>query len=304
MESRSVFSHGKLILMGEYAVMHGADAICLPLNTGQRFMSSPSDDGKIHWQWSYKDILMAGFFADAETLTQTSEVTGNVFWPIDLINLIRKSNPDFLKNGARLEFHNLFPPRWGLGTSSATISSLCRLAGVDPFKINQDLTGGSGADIATAISDKWILYRKGITPQIWTIPVNYRFAENTWFVYSGKKQQTATHISKVSTLFEREPGSWAPVNEFVYRFIAATTLPELMKIVYDHELFIAEATGLLSIRYRFPDFPGTIKSLGAWGGDFFMVLSQQNDEFVKNYFNQKGFRDVFSWQQLTENDVF
>ena len=48
-----IFSKGKIILMGEYAVLHGADALCLPLSTGQKLKISELDDQIIRWQWDY-----------------------------------------------------------------------------------------------------------------------------------------------------------------------------------------------------------------------------------------------------------
>ncbi len=305
MGNQSFFSRGKLILMGEYAVLHGVDALCLPLKTGQELTITPSENGQINWEWYYRDYLVAGFSFHPATLSILNINKGEPAWVLRLLELVREKKPDFLSNGATLTFHNRFPVNWGLGTSSATVSSVCRLAGIEPYTINEKLTGGSGADIATTTANNWILYRKTLTiPQRWEIPLSYRFAENTWFIYSGKKQETARHINKVTSQYQKNFGSWAPVNEFVYRFVAATTLPELMKIVNDHELFIAEATGLNTIRDKFPDFPGTLKSLGAWGGDFFMALSHQKDDFVRDYFSSRGYTDIFSWKQLTETPDF
>ena len=45
----------------------------------------------------------------------------------------------------------------------------------------------------------------------------------------------------------------------------------------------------------FPDFTGTIKSLGAWGGDFVLVVSDSNP---KSYFASKGFTTLLSYQEM------
>ena len=45
----------------------------------------------------------------------------------------------------------------------------------------------------------------------------------------------------------------------------------------------------------FPDFDGTIKSLGAWGGDFIMVISHQNPT---DYFKQKGFETILNYNDM------
>lgn len=300
-----IFSSGKILLMGEYAVLHGADAICLPLKTGQELTVTDALPGEIHWKWSYNDQVLAAFILDAESLEEKSINAGSADWVIQLLHFVRQQNPDFLRKGGKnLEFVNGFPPQWGLGSSSATISSLCRLAEVDPFVVNQQLMGGSGADIACTTAQNWFLYRNDNNgPQTWEIPFNYNFPENTWFIYSGKKMETASHLKS----FSQEPRhavSWMQANDYVYRFLAVPTLPEAMKIIYEHELLIGEAIGKDSIANRFRDFPGKVKSLGAWGGDFFMAISQQEPGFVKRYFHNKGYDTVLSWQELTETAFF
>jgi hypothetical protein len=45
----------------------------------------------------------------------------------------------------------------------------------------------------------------------------------------------------------------------------------------------------------FPDFKGIVKSLGAWGGDFVMVLSKQNP---KEYFIEKGYTTILSYDEM------
>ena len=45
----------------------------------------------------------------------------------------------------------------------------------------------------------------------------------------------------------------------------------------------------------FPDFKGVIKSLGAWGGDFVMVISKENPTA---YFEEKGFKTILSYSEM------
>jgi hypothetical protein len=45
----------------------------------------------------------------------------------------------------------------------------------------------------------------------------------------------------------------------------------------------------------FADYPGVVKSLGAWGGDF--VLATQLDH-AKVYFPQAGYATVLGWDDL------
>jgi hypothetical protein len=44
----------------------------------------------------------------------------------------------------------------------------------------------------------------------------------------------------------------------------------------------------------FPDFKGSIKSLGAWGGDYILATGDNTE----NYFKQKGFHKIYTYQEL------
>jgi hypothetical protein len=45
----------------------------------------------------------------------------------------------------------------------------------------------------------------------------------------------------------------------------------------------------------FPDFKGIIKSLGAWGGDFVLVISKENPN---EYFIAKGYETIIPYDQM------
>lgn len=305
--NNEIFSNAKIILMGEYAVMHGADAICLPLKTGQKLRVEDFDEGVIGWKWTYGNEVLADLQIDAASLQPLRVNKGNSQWVSDLVRIIRLQNPGFVRNGGHsFIFENLFPPQWGLGSSSATISSISRWAHVNAFMVNQKLMGGSGADIASTTASRWFLYRKKLpTPPVWDIPFNYLFPDNTWFVYSGKKEPTAQHLNTLDPIDENQHSvSWMQVNHFIYRFLAASTLPEVFKLVYEHELLIADRIRKEPIGNQFADFPGKIKSLGAWGGDFFLALSQQPEAWVKDYFYQKGYSTIFKWNEFLETETF
>jgi hypothetical protein len=45
----------------------------------------------------------------------------------------------------------------------------------------------------------------------------------------------------------------------------------------------------------FSDFPGSIKSLGAWGGDFILVTKA--GDTVK-YFERMGYTTIIPWKEM------
>jgi hypothetical protein len=71
---------------------------------------------------------------------------------------------------------------------------------------------------------------------------------------------------------------------------------EFEKAIEDHERIIG---GLISQKpvkeVLFSDFPGSIKSLGAWGGDFILVTKA--GDTVK-YFERMGYTTIIPWKEM------
>jgi len=57
--------------------------------------------------------------------------------------------------------------------------------------------------------------------------------------------------------------------------------------------------GLIPIQEEyFTDFQGVVKSLGAWGGDFLMILTELPQSDIISYFKKKGFSTLFAYNEL------
>ena len=66
-----------------------------------------------------------------------------------------------------------------------------------------------------------------------------------------------------------------------------------MNTMNTHEKLLGKELKMECVKdTRFSDFEGSIKSLGAWGGDFVMIASKMSESETKTYFADKGY-DVF-----------
>ena len=64
----------------------------------------------------------------------------------------------------------------------------------------------------------------------------------------------------------------------------------------EHEYLISAILEQETIKEKlFPMYPNSIKSLGAWGGDFIMVTGALND---MNYFIHKGYNTIIQWKDM------
>jgi hypothetical protein len=70
-------------------------------------------------------------------------------------------------------------------------------------------------------------------------------------------------------------------------------------LIKEHELIVSKLLGEKPIKHEFfYDFEGELKSLGAWGGDFFLASTTADEKWLKNYFSKKGLSPIFSFSNL------
>ena len=293
-------ANGKLLLTGEYLVLHGAKAIALPLKVGQQLTvteENTSDslfwkafyDGKI---WFSCELNPVDFSVVNASHPEKAESLSQIF------KTIKSLNPEFEpKAGTRFETTLESNPEWGFGSSSTLISLLSQWAGVDPFILNDLIFKGSGFDIACATADGPIFYTR--SKPVETISLNYPFADQLFLVYSGIKKKTA---AEVNTFLKERKVSAQLIDEgstLAGEFSRCDDQDEFNLLIRLHERLISDVTGRLPIKPEFfADFKGEIKSLGAWGGDFFLASTALPFSEVKKYFENKGLRTVFKWGDL------
>ena len=66
-----------------------------------------------------------------------------------------------------------------------------------------------------------------------------------------------------------------------------------------HEDLVAKHTGFEKVKDKlFSDYHGSIKSLGAWGGDFVLATSTKSEAETKAYFADKGHATVLTYDEM------
>jgi mevalonate kinase len=293
-------ANGKLLLTGEYLVLCGAKAIALPLKVGQQLMvTEENSSGSIHWQaiydkkaWFSCELNPEDFSILNTSQPEKAESLCQIFKTIKILN------PEFAPQaGMKFETTLESNPEWGFGSSSTLISLLSQWAGIDPFELNELVFNGSGFDIACATADGPIFYTRN--KPVETISLNYPFTDQLFLVYSGIKKKTA---AEVSTFLKERKVSAQVIDEgsaLTDEFSRCSDLNEFNLLIRQHEALIGNLIGRLPIKSEFfPDFKGEIKSLGAWGGDFFLASTLMPFSGVKKYFENKGLTTVFRWDDL------
>ena len=299
------YSHGKLMIAGEYLVLKGANALLLPLRTGQHMRVESTgvvNNPQINWQ---AEVLYQPWFKAVITLqdwsvihSTSSTVAGQLISILRTAWGMRTKRLDPFSS-FNITTNNEFPMNWGFGSSSALTANIAKWTEIDPFSLYFRVWNGSGADVAAALSHGPVIYRLANEPVI--VPVQFRPAchQQIWFVYLGKKQHTQESLKYFNNRIHVSETQIDLMNRLTDELLDASDLTGFKKIVKEQELFLADILGKIRIREeRFPDFPGEIKSLGAWGGDFVMALSEEDEYAVKQYFKMKGLDTVLSFNEI------
>lgn len=285
-------------------MLDGALALALPVRFGQQLIVEERPHlSHHHWQsldhqgfpWFEGHFSPSGAY-----LSGNDEQVGR-----RLENLFRgigKQRPDFWPGRLPLRFETRlsFPRQWGLGSSSTLVAALAKWAEVDAFELLADTFGGSGYDVACAHARRPILFqRRNGRGQYVECPYRPPFAGNICFVYLGKKQDSREGVARYREVVKDSPRLLEGISRLTLDFLGARTVQEGIAIMDAHEKLVGEALQFPKVKERyFYNFPGAVKSLGAWGGDFVMALSDKPAEATRQYFRVKGFETVFTWREM------
>lgn len=296
------YSNGKLLITGEYVVLEGALSLALPTKFGQTLQVESLDNQIIVWE-SF-DEKGHTWFEDTISFNEISlglqngrdDISNRI---IEIIKAAQSLNPVFLSTtkGVKISTHLTFPRNWGLGTSSTLINNVAQWAQVNAYKLLENTFGGSGYDIACAQHNFPLTYQlKNGLPHVNKTAFNPTFKNNLYFVYLNKKQNSRDGIAS----FKANKGSIdiaiSEISDITNKIIQSKTLLDFDTLITQHEAIISKIIKQQPIKeLLFKDYYGSIKSLGAWGGDFILVTAELNPS---DYFKNKGYPTIIPYKEM------
>ena len=299
------YSHGKLLLSGEYVVLDGALSLAIPTKFGQslKVFSGNSDSNILLWKsmdvngniW-FKDEFIIRNNEIVSLNTNLNEISNRL---IQILEATRTLNPDFLKNAFGFEVITEleFPNFWGLGTSSTLINNIANWANVNAFDLLEMTFGGSGYDIACAQYDAAISYQMSNNKRvIKKVEFNPKFADNLFFIHLNKKQDSRKGIATYNRQKKVNADSVSKISKITKQLVICESLASFESLITEHESIISETIGIKPIKDDlFIDYDGAIKSLGAWGGDFILATGTLGK---MEYFKNKGFKTILPYKEM------
>lgn len=293
-------ARGKFLITAEYAVLANVTALAVPLSLQQYLKVVSRTDQKVTWK-SYDDdgSLWFDFETDLEKLFGDFNYDDPV--ASKLAQILRKAvdlnSKGKLSHGFDASTHLDFNRYSGMGTSSTLISLISQWLDCDAYALQFSCFGGSGYDIACATASQAITYNyNNAQPRVHSIDFDPAIKSSLFFVYLNQKQNSRDSIARFDkndlTIDKKETLESMPV-----RFLnAGNDLVIWNSLMEEHELLISELVGLPPVKSRlFADFPGAIKSLGGWGGDFVLATGGLKE---RNYFKEKGYNIVLEWSDV------
>ena len=309
MQPQTFYSNGKLLLTGEYLVIDGAKAIAIPTKKGQSLSVKETEEGsQLIWKsWTHENkCWLDVHFSLPDLSIKKSTDVDKAKWLQSLLLSAQELNPSFLNPSKSFEvITNLnFPRDWGLGSSSTLINNVAQWAQVDPFDLHFKVSNGSGYDIACAKEDLPITYStRNQIQEINPIQLDKPFFNQVFFVHLNKKQNSFDAVrsyNELKTEIELQD-CIESLNQITNKFIQADSLKDWEDAMNEHEHLISTILEQETIKEKlFPMYPNSIKSLGAWGGDFIMATGTKEDS---NYFLEKGYKTApFFNEMLLKTD--
>lgn len=316
--TKSFYSNGKLLLTGEYAVLDGALSLALPTKYGQSMLVEEMDTHELCWRsfdenediWFEGTIDLSARERAAKGETSFSNSSGNgrqksAEWRAiaetlsEILYQAKKLNPDFLGHhkGYSVETKLSFSRDWGLGSSSTLINNIAKWAEVDAYQLVWNAFSGSGYDIACAQKNHPILYSLvGGKSMVSEVDFNPSFQDRLYFIHLNKKQNSREGIASYREKDFNKTLLVEKISAITRKTVSCTSLSEFESLMNAHETLLSQTLGMPTVKQLlFADFEGTIKSLGAWGGDFILATGNQK---TPSYFKKLGYTTVVPFADM------
>ena len=294
------YSHGKILLTAEYAVLNGVPALALPTQKGQHFKVEYTQKQNIVWQShdvrgeKWIDVVFDFELNLLEQKHTEEKVIQNLK---HILSAALGMKPEFYNAGIHITTQLEFERSWGLGSSSTLFYALGKWLSINPYRLLEKTMGGSGYDIAAAAAEGAILYqRQGSQPKIQNVSFTPAFEENIFFVHLNQKQNSSKAVADYSKRKAPDTQTQKALERIGQELLLVEEQIEFNALLLQHETIIGKLIGQTPVQERlFPDFNGQLKSLGAWGGDFILA---SGDADTPSYFNAKGYATVIPYREF------
>lgn len=283
-------------------MLHASLGLAFPARRSQRLQVIRHPEEGLHWQ--SKEFGETWFEArlSLPDLKLTHSSDPNLGEKLkDLLHSIRKYQPAFLqeKDGILVETDLDFPRNWGLGTSSTLLWLMSDWAGIDPYALLVDTFGGSGYDIACASRSKPLLFQNERGKiSVEEVSFSPTYLKNLYLGFSGKKQHSGNEVRRFLEMGPPSADLVERISGISKQVLLTKELSAFNSLLSEHEDLMSALLGIPPAREDFPAFPGLVKSLGAWGGDFLLFSWEGEMTALTARLKPRGIEALYRFEDL------
>ncbi|MEX0988013.1 MAG: GYDIA family GHMP kinase [Bacteroidales bacterium] len=302
--NRQFYARGKILLTSEFMILHGARALAVPLNVGQHLhVIDKKVVGQFHWIARYNSEIWFETILSLDDLGIIKTSSGQQSENLKrMLRSLVEIKPEFMKylHAGDVITNLEFDPRFGFGSSSTLTSLLAQWAGIDSMQLHFRISRGSGYDVACATSEGPILYQVlNEMPVVQSVDFRPGFMDKMWLVYLGKKQESGKSVAAFLNNYQPNPDDVAYFSSLTGKFLKAASPNDLGSLIMEHENKLSEILNIPALKsVQFNDLEGYVKSLGAWGGDFALLVTEWDRERLSSYLTGKGMTPWFNYSEL------
>jgi mevalonate kinase len=292
--------NGKLLITGEYLVLDGALALALPVSRGQSLTFTYNEESSDTLVWKSLDNQGQEWV----NKTFSKSIKSSYVSPDDQsFHALLKHTVFEDEKLAAVTCRLAFDRQWGLGSSSTLIYCLANHYQCNPYELSAKSFGGSGYDIACAGHHSPILYQRNLeepySPTVEQATWSPIFTDQIYFIYLGKKQNSRDAIAHYKELNQAEKPIGA-MNELTQSVNNSADFKETAYLIQKHEHLMASVLKTPCLDEKLWKDPALVsKSLGAWGGDFCMVLFQGPIDDLRKIASRHGLDTVLPWSYFS-----
>jgi mevalonate kinase len=247
-------------------------------------------------EWFKSSISLYDFSATETTNQDLSDKLKKIFKGAVRLNC------EFLDkwNAFKIETKLEFDQNWGLGSSSTLIYLVAKWADIEPIELYFKVENGSGYDVVTAGSDTPIEFWSTEDEVSYNnVKFDPKFKDQLLFIHMNQKVKSEDEVKRYLSAVNNKKDLVTAISNITEEIQSTTTLDDFSKLIVEHENLIAKHTGFDKVKdQRFKEYTGSVKSLGAWGGDFIIATAPNGIDEAKKYFNSKGYNTLLKYSEL------
>ncbi|MFM1899113.1 MAG: hypothetical protein RL577_1353 [Bacteroidota bacterium] len=305
---KSYYAAGKVMLIGEYAVKMGIEALALPVRKGQHLRvweyDSPEKDTFIYQAFDHEGSRFVDLKLDLPFEAGDFEATDDSRFIREALALTPAS---FWKEGKSYRFETQleFARSSGWGSSSTFVALWAKATSMDAQLLQMALLGGSGYDVAVAeLGKPLVFWIRDDKPNWDTWSLNPEWTEEWMLLNPGTKIDSRKSLASVQDSLDamaEDPFMMGQLQKMVDALKNAGQKAMLESGLEWWQALLASQIGLPTPYQQLnlkPVKGGLCKWLGAWGGDTLLV----NRAFYDSYKNNFETWQCWAWNDIVINE--